>query len=48
MSAPSDKMVDRKLEMRMSEKRAELVARVLSVETDLDPWSAAQQGRGDS
>jgi len=32
----------------MSEKRAELVARVLSVEASLDPWSATQQGRGDS
>jgi len=48
MSAPSDKTADWKLEMRTSEKRAELVARVLSVEADLDPWSAAQQGREDS
>ena len=36
------------LETKMSKKRAELVARVLSVEADLDPWSAKQQGRGDS
>jgi len=40
MSAPSDKMADWKLEMKTSEKRAELLARVLSVEADLDPWSA--------
>jgi len=30
MSAPSDKTASRNLEMRPSEKRAELVARVLS------------------
>jgi len=48
MSTPSNKMASWNIEMRMSEKRAELVARVLSVETDLDPCSVAQQGRGDS
>ena len=48
MSTPSNKTADWKLEMRTSEKRAELLAGVLSVEADLDPWSAAQQGRGDS